>query len=169
MPHPAQLLVVLRFLKLREVAESNKRTAGRCLGIVAPLTVAACVVLPEKLTKVPACHVRQLLEGATLEELRSSHAVQQGLLRGGPCSPASLLCSANLLTRFSVQNGGRQLLQGATAEDLRSSYAVLQGLLREAPGSAPADALPALEASLLALETASGRSLASQVCFGCSP
>jgi hypothetical protein len=35
--------------------------------------------------------------------------------------------------------------------------------MREAPGSAPAAALPALEATLLALETADGRALASQV------
>lgn len=58
----------------------------------------------------------------------------------------------------------RQLLEGATADELRGTHSMLQAALREAPGHAPADALPVLEASLLALETASGRALASQVC-----
>ena len=57
----------------------------------------------------------------------------------------------------------RQLLEGATAGELRGTHEVLQRAVQEAPGRTPAAALPALEASLLALETAEGRALASQV------
>ena len=57
----------------------------------------------------------------------------------------------------------RQLLEGATAGELQGMHVSLQRVLQEAPGRAPAAALPALEASLLALETAEGRAIASQV------
>ena len=57
----------------------------------------------------------------------------------------------------------RQLLGGAAAGELQGTHEVLQRALQGAPGRAPAAALPALEASLLALETAEGRALASQV------
>lgn len=59
----------------------------------------------------------------------------------------------------------RELLTGAAAEELRAAHGALQaGLLAAA---SPAAALPLLEASLLALETASGavhsHGLAAQV------
>lgn len=57
----------------------------------------------------------------------------------------------------------RQLLKGATLEDLQATHAALQRALREAPGGGPPAVLPALEASLLALELADGRTLACQV------